>query len=291
MYFGSMVALVTPMQSTGDIDYKSLSRLVKFQLDNQSDGLVILGTTGESATVSSKEHQKIVSQVVAEVAGQVPVISGVGTNCTAITIEHAKSDTLLGVDALLIATPYYNKPTQQGLYQHYKNISEQVDNKLILYNVPGRTAVDLLPDTIVELAQIDNIIGIKETVSVARTQQLRQVVPDDFDIYCGDDENNMAMLQAGAQGLISVTANVAPLLLHQMVRAVQNNDIATADMIHQQLMLLHKNLFIESNPIPVKYAVSEMGLMNPGIRLPLTWLTVAHQPKIKAAMQAAQIGE
>lgn len=291
MFQGSIVALVTPMLIGGEIDYVSLAKLVDFHLENNTDGLVILGTTGESPTVTADEHRQMISSVLKQVAGRMPVISGVGTNSTELTIRNAQADTELGVDALLIATPYYNKPTQEGLYQHYKSIAEAVDNKLILYNVPGRSVVDMLPVTVARLAEIENIIGIKETVDVARTQQLRALLPADFAIYCGDDPSNLDMLQAGAQGLISVTANVAPQLLHEMCLAYQVGDLATAEQIHQQLMPLHNDLFIESNPIPVKFALAQMGLINCGIRLPLTWLSDAQHQVVLTALKAAQIGE
>lgn len=289
MFKGSMVALATPMNSDSSIDYPALEILVDFHLNNQTDGLVILGTTGESATVLENEHSDIIKRVIAQVAGQIPIISGVGTNCTETTIARAQIDTKLGVDALLIVTPYYNKPTQEGLYNHYKKVSQLVDNNVILYNAPGRTAVDLLPETVARLAELDNIIGIKETVSLERVKQLRQVLPSVFEIYCGDDANNLPMLEAGAQGLISVTGNVAPKLLHDMCHAYFEGDRAMAQKIHQQLMPLHKNLFIESNPMPVKFVLAEMGLINYGIRLPLTWLSDKHHSAVREAMQAAKI--
>lgn len=290
-FSGSMVALVTPMLEDGSVDTDALDILLNFHLENHTDGLVVLGTTGEAATITADEHQAILRFVLDKVSGQIPVISGVGSNSTQQTILNAQADCRLGVDALLIATPYYNKPTQSGLYQHYKNVEQVVDKPIILYNVPGRTAVDLYPDTVAQLAELDNIIGIKETLSVERVRQLRDVVPAEFEIYCGDDENNLPMLQAGANGLISVTANVAPKALSQMVAYLASGELDQASKIHQQLMPLHKNLFIESNPIPVKYVLNKMGLIKSGIRLPLTWLSMKYHADVDNAMQAAGIGE
>lgn len=291
MFSGSMVALITPMQQDGRVDYQALSDLVQFHLDNQTDGLVILGTTGESPTINAEEHAQIVSAVIKQVAGKIPVISGVGTNCTAKTISNAQADAQLGVDGLLIAAPYYNKPTQEGLYQHYKNIAQHVDKPIILYNHLGRTAVDILPETVARLAGIDNIIGIKETLSVERVHQLRQLLATEFEIYCGDDSNNLAMLENGAQGIISVTANLAPKFLHDMCKFQQAGKRTEAEQIHQQLAVLHQQLCIETNPIPVKWALAEMGLINPGIRLPLTWLSESSQIVVKQALADAKIGE
>lgn len=285
-----MVALATPMNEEGGIDYSSLEKLVTFHLDNETDGIVILGTTGESPTISADEHNKMVTQVVAQVAGQIPVISGVGTNNTATTLLNAQMDTKHGVDGLLVVTPYYNKPTQEGLYQHYKKIAQAIDNKIILYNVPGRTGVDLQPETVVELSTLKNIVGIKETVNIARVKALRLILPKAFEIYCGDDENNLPYLEAGAQGLISVTANIAPKLLHDMCKAHEQGNGVEAQAIHNQLMPVHKNLFIESNPIPVKFALAELGLINRGIRLPLTWLAEKHQTAVRDAMKNAKLG-
>lgn len=285
----SMVALVTPMHPNGDLDYKALEKLVEFQLENQTDGLIILGTTGESPTIDSEEHTEVVQRVIAQVARQVPVISGVGSNSTKKTIERAKLDTQLGVDGLLIVTPYYNKPTQEGLYQHFKAISQAVDNKIILYNAPGRTAVDLLPETVARLATLSNIVAIKDCVSPERVRALRAVLTEHFLIYCGEDECNFEFLEAGAQGFISVTANLAAKQLHEMSHAFMQGDKGKAEAIHRQLMPLHKNLFIQTNPIPVKFVLHELGLINHGIRLPLTWLDETYQAKVRTAIQEAKI--
>lgn len=291
MFKNTMVAIVTPMHDDGAIDYTSLEKLVSYHLENQIDGIVVLGTTGESPTVTAEERHKVVSQVVRQVSGRVPVISGVGTNATASTIATAQADEKLGIDGFLVVTPYYNKPPQEGLFQHYKKVAEAVDKPVILYNVPGRTGVDLQPVTVARLAEIDNIIGLKETVSVERIRQLRAVVPADFALYCGEDAVNLEMLQAGAQGLISVTANITPQLLHNMCQAHNVGDDALAQSIHQRLMPLHKNLFIEANPIPVKWLLAKMGLINYGIRLPLTKLAATHEAAVMAAWEAATTGD
>jgi 4-hydroxy-tetrahydrodipicolinate synthase len=291
MFKGSMVALVTPMLENGSLDMDSLKNLVGFHIENQTDGLVILGTTGEAPTITHDEHKAIVKFVVKQVAGKIPVISGVGSNSTQQTIMNAQADVKLGIDGLLISTPYYNKPTQDGLYQHYNSIAQAVDKPIILYNVPSRTAVDLLPETVAKLAELSNIIAIKETVSIDRVQQLRAVLTDEFKIYSGDDLSNLEMLLAGANGLISVTANVAPQLLHQMYQNVMQNEIQQAQAIHDKLTPLHCDLFIESNPIPIKYALMKLGLINKGIRLPLTWLSAPHQKLLDTALCAASIGE
>jgi 4-hydroxy-tetrahydrodipicolinate synthase len=284
MFKGSFVALVTPMLPNGDIDYPALDKLVDFHLENRTDGFVLLGTTGESPTVSESEHAQIIKHVVKRVNKKIPLIAGVGKNDTRATIHLAQEAVKLGVDGLLIVTPYYNRPTQEGLFLHYKAISEAVHVPQLVYNVPRRTGCDLLPETMARLAKLPNIVGIKETISVERVGELIQHCGQ-IPIYCGDDENNLPMLKAGACGLISVTANVAPRPLHDMCEAFYKGDVASAEKIHARLALLNKNLFLETNPIAVKWAMSQMGLLNNVLRLPLTPLNKKYYADVKAAME------
>ncbi len=290
LFQGSMVALVTPMhENDNSIDYDRYQLLIDFHLKSQTDGLIIAGTTGEAPTLTREEHSNLV-KLAREVIGHqtLPLIVGVGTHCTQTTLELAERTANLGVDGLLLVTPYYNKPAQTGLIEHYKTISQAIDIPQILYNVPGRTACDLLPETAAILSQYENIIGIKETVSVERVQQLRKVCPATFGIYCGDDANNYPMLRAGANGLISVTANIAAADLKQMCQYVAEQRYTEAEAIHQRLMPLHKNLFIESNPIPVKWAMQQLSMIPGGIRLPLTPLAPHYQCVVKQALEDSQ---
>jgi 4-hydroxy-tetrahydrodipicolinate synthase len=290
MFKGSMVALVTPMHQDGTIDYPALHGLVEWHIQSKTDALVIAGTTGESATLEYEEQFELISTVVKQVAKRLPVIAGTGTNATHSTIKLSKNAKKAGADACLIVTPYYNKPTQKGLYQHYKTIAENVDIPIILYNVPGRTACDLLPQTIEPLSAIRNIIGIKEaTGKVERAQEILERCGADFAIYSGDDATALSLMLHGAKGVISVTANITPLKMHEMCKAVFNNEVSLAEKINTELALLHEYLFLESNPIPTKWALNTMGKIPSGIRLPLLPLDKQYQHKVKEAMQNAGV--
>jgi 4-hydroxy-tetrahydrodipicolinate synthase len=274
MIQGSIVALVTPMYENGAIDKESLEKLVQYHINQGTDALVAVGTTGESATLSENEHCEVIKTVVDYVSGRIPVIAGTGSNSTIEAINLTHKAQQAGADACLIVTPYYNKPTQEGLYLHYKAIAEAVDIPQILYNVPGRTACDMLPETIGRLSKLTNIIGVKEaTGDLTRVKKIRDLAGEDFAIYTGDDATSVEFCLLGGNGSITVTGNVAPRLVHEMIMAAITGDKETALAIDEKLADLHKNLFIQSNPIPVKWAVAEMGLMRQGIRLPLTWLT------------------
>ncbi|NOV28991.1 MULTISPECIES: 4-hydroxy-tetrahydrodipicolinate synthase [unclassified Methylomonas] len=290
MIQGSIVALVTPMTEDGAVDETSLKRLVEFHIEQGTDALVAVGTTGESATLDEDEHCAVIKFIVDCVAGRIPVIAGTGANCTREAIHLTQKAKQAGADACLLVTPYYNKPTQEGLYLHYKAIAEAVDIPQILYNVPGRTACDLLPETVGRLAKIDNIVGVKEaTGKLERVKEIRDLTGDDFALYTGDDATSCEFCLLGGNGSITVTGNVAPKLVHEMLAAAMVGDRATAEAIDAKLTGLHSSLFIQSNPIPVKWAVAEMGLMGQGIRLPLTWLTEDCFATVRAAMHQAGV--
>jgi 4-hydroxy-tetrahydrodipicolinate synthase len=290
MFQGSMVALVTPMNEDDSVDEASLRRLVDYHIDNQTDAIVAVGTTGESATLTHDEHCEVIRIVVEQTAKRIPVIAGTGSNSTAEAIEYTLCAADAGADACLLVTPYYNKPTQEGLYQHYKKIAETVPIPQLLYNVPGRTACDMLPATVKRLAEIDNIVGIKEAVGdITRIRDLVAFASDKFAIYSGDDATALELILLGGKGGISVTANVAPKAMHEMYQLALNGNRAEAEAINQRLIGLHKNLFVEANPIPVKWAVHTMGLISASIRLPLTPLSEKHHDVVKKAMQEAQV--
>ncbi len=290
MLSGSMVALVTPMRADGSIDSHSLRDLIDFHIHSGTDAIVAVGTTGESATLDVEEHCDVIRQVVEHVAGRVPVIAGTGANSTSEAIELTEYAKQLNADAALLVTPYYNKPTQEGLYQHYKAIAQAVDIPQILYNVPSRTACDLLPETVARLSKIDNIIGIKEaTGDVSRVKQLQSLCADDFELYTGEDANTVDFILAGGRGVISVTANVAAAAMHTMCQAALNGDESKARAINETLTPLHRTLFVESNPIPVKWALNEMGLIPPGIRLPMTVLSEQHHAAVRQALRTAGV--
>jgi 4-hydroxy-tetrahydrodipicolinate synthase len=290
MIQGSIVALVTPMTEDGGLDDGSLKKLVEFHVEQGTDALVAVGTTGESATLDEDEHCHVIELVVQTVAGRIPVIAGTGANCTREAIRLTSRAKQAGADACLLVTPYYNKPTQEGLYLHYKAIAEAVDIPQILYNVPGRTGCDMLPETVARLAKIDNIVGVKEaTGKLERLPQIRDLTGDEFAIYTGDDATSCEFCLLGGNGSITVTGNVAPKLLHEMLVAAMRGDRVTAESIDAKLNALHENLFIQSNPIPVKWAVAEMGLMGKGIRLPLTWLSDDCIESVRSAMRQAGI--
>ncbi len=290
MYRGSIVALITPMFDDGRIDEDALSSLVDFHVEGGTSAIVAVGTTGESATLDEEEHCAVIRRVVELSAGRIPVIGGTGANSTTEAITLTLCAKQAGADSALLVTPYYNKPTQSGLYLHYKAIAEAVDIPQILYNVPGRTACDMLPETIARLSAIPNIVGVKEaTGDLSRLARLKLLVPDDFDLYSGDDSTACEFMLQGGHGDISVTANVAPRLMQQMCAAALSGKRDEAEAINARLDALHHDLFVESNPIPVKWAVAEMGLAPRGIRLPLTWLTQDAQPRVRAAMTRAGV--
>ncbi|WP_045226468.1 4-hydroxy-tetrahydrodipicolinate synthase [Methyloterricola oryzae] len=288
MIQGSMVALVTPMMETGALDTASLRKLVEFHLEQGTDAIVAVGTTGESATLDEGEHCEVIRLVVEQVRGRVPVIAGTGANATSEAINLTRKAKEAGADACLLVTPYYNKPTQEGLYLHYKAVAEAVAIPQILYNVPGRTACDLLPETAARLSEVPNIIGIKEaTGNLDRLAEILKLAKPGFLLYSGDDATACEFCLRGGKGVISVTANVAPKLMHEMCSAAIAGERSAAEAIDAKLQGLHKELFIESNPIPAKWAVQQMGLIARGIRLPLTWLTPGCEARVRAAMQQA----
>ncbi len=290
MFQGSMAAIITPMNEDGSIDVKALQDLVEWHIKNKTSAIIATGTTGESVTLEPEELFKVNEIVVKQAAGRIPVIAGTGTNSTSTVIKLSKEAKRAGVNALLIVTPYYNKPTQNGLYMHYKTIAENVDLPIILYNVPSRTACDMLPETVERLAQIKNIIGIKEaTGKVERTVDILKRTGNQFEVYSGDDATALDLMKAGAKGVISVTANVAPQKMSDMCQAALKGDFATADKLNDELMPLHKQLFLESNPIPTKWALHTMGKIKAGIRLPLLPLDSKYHQEVKNAMQAAGV--
>ncbi len=290
MITGSLVAIVTPMGEDGSLDFSGLRSLIDFHVAEGTDGIVVVGTTGESPTVDVDEHCELIRVAVEHSAGRIPVIAGTGANSTSEAIELAQFAEKAGAVAHLSVVPYYNRPTQEGLYRHFRAIAESVALPLVLYNVPGRTVADLANDTTLRLAEIPNIIGIKDaTGSIDRACDLVERAPKDFALYTGDDMTAMAFILLGGHGTISVTANVAPRAMHEMCAAALAGDAIKAREINARLAWLHRHLFCEANPIPVKWAVAEMGLMQAGIRLPLTPLSEAMQPRLREAMQRAGI--
>ena len=288
MIKGSLVALVTPMHDSGDIDWVALDRLVDMHLEQGTNAIVAVGTTGESATLDVDEHCQVISRVIARLDGRLPVIAGTGANSTREAIELTREAKALGADACLLVTPYYNKPTQEGLYRHHLAVAEAVDIPQILYNVPGRTGVDMQNATVERLADVPNIVGIKDaTGDLARGRDLIARVSGRLAVYSGDDGTAIELILLGAQGNISVTANIAPGLMARACAAALAGDAATAREINARMAQLHDRLFLESNPIPVKWALQQMGLMEGGIRLPLTPLGDAAQVPLREAMQAA----
>jgi len=290
MLTGSMVALVTPMGADGAVDYQELAGLIEFHIDAGTEALVIAGTTGESATLTHDEHLELLEQSCRLAGGRIPIIAGTGSNSTQQTLELSVEAARLPVAALLIVTPYYNKPTQHGLIRHYTVIADAVDKPVILYNVPGRTAVDLKPATVIELARHPRIVGIKDaTGELDRVATLRSGCGSDFSLLSGDDLSSREFMLAGGDGVISVTGNVAPAALRALCDAARSERREEAEAIDSTLVGLHRDLFIESNPIPVKWAVHAMGLIGPGIRLPLTELSAEHRGAVRAAMEQAGI--
>ncbi|NLU11587.1 MAG: 4-hydroxy-tetrahydrodipicolinate synthase [Gammaproteobacteria bacterium] len=290
MISGSMVAIVTPMDAHGALDWQALSRLVDFHLQEGTDALVVVGTSGESATLNVEEHVEVIRRVVEQVKGRIPVIAGTGANCTREAVELTSNAKNVGADACLLVTPYYNKPTQEGLYQHFKHIAEAVAIPQILYNVPGRTVCDMLADTVVRLSAVPNIVGIKEaTGDIARAKDIIARVPSDFYVYSGDDATAYELMLAGGKGNISVTANIAPRAMHELCQLAMAGDAAGAKALNDRLMPLHENLFLEANPIPVKWALQQMGLIEQGIRLPLTWFSEQYHDTLRQAMRQSGI--
>lgn len=290
MFHGSIVAMVTPMTADGSLDFEALARLVEFHLANGTDAILAVGTTGESATLDTEEHCTVIRRVVELVKGRVPVIAGTGANATSEAVHLTRCAMEAGADACLLVTPYYNKPTQEGLYRHYKLIADSVAVPQILYNVPGRTACDMKPETVERLADIPNIVGIKEASgSLERIDQLLACCGDRMDIFSGDDAIGAQAVLRGAKGIISVTANVAPQAMHAMCEAALTGDSVQAGRIDNRLAALHKAMFLESNPIPVKWAVAQLGLIAPGIRLPLTPLSEQFHGDVRQAMMQAGV--
>jgi 4-hydroxy-tetrahydrodipicolinate synthase len=288
MIKGSIVAIVTPMHEDGSLDYEAFRALIDFHIAEGTDGVVVVGTTGESPTVDVEEHESLIQIAVEHAAGRIPVIAGTGANSTREAIELADFSKKAGASASLSVVPYYNKPTQEGLYRHFKTIAETVDMPHILYNVPGRTGADMNNDTVLRLAAIPNIIGIKDaTGDIERGSDLLKRAPKDFAIYSGDDATTLAFMLLGAHGTISVTANVAPGLMHEMCMAALNGDLPRAREINFKLLGLHRHLFVEANPIPVKWAVARMGKIKNILRLPMTPLSASQHSLVESAMREA----
>jgi 4-hydroxy-tetrahydrodipicolinate synthase len=288
MITGSLVAIVTPMTADGSIDFDVFRQLIELHIAAGTDGLIVAGTTGESATLTKPEHVAVIEAAVKCVAGRIPVLAGTGSNSTAQTIELSQTVDALGVDGFLVVTPYYNKPPQSGLIRHFTAVADAVTRPVMLYNVPGRTGVDMVPETVAELAGHPQIFGIKEASGeVSRVAKLRQLCGDDFGLYSGDDPTAREFLLAGGQGVVSVTANIAPQAMAAMCKAALAGDTELASQLDEPLAGLHQDLFIESNPIPVKWALSRMGLVGDGIRLPLVCLSTQSQPSVEAALARA----
>lgn len=287
---GSLVAIVTPMHADGSLDLTCLRKLIDWHIAEGTDGIVIVGTTGESPTVSVEEHCELIRVTVEHANKRIPIIAGSGGNSTVEAIELTKFAKQIGADASLQVVPYYNRPTQEGMYQHFKKIAESVDIPVILYNVPGRTVADMSNDTILRLAQVPGIIGVKDaTGNIARGTDLIRLAPEDFAVYSGDDATAMSLMFCGGKGNISVTANVAPKAMSELCAAAMRGDIRQAVSINNRMLPLHNKLFIEPNPLPVKWAMTEMGLIPSGIRLPLVPLADSYHETVRAAMREAGV--
>jgi 4-hydroxy-tetrahydrodipicolinate synthase len=290
MIKGSIVAIVTPMHTDGSLDFEGLNKLIDWHIAEGTDSIVIAGTTGESATVSVEEHCALIKATVAHAKGRIPIIAGAGANSTAEAIKLTRYAKEAGADATLQVVPYYNRPTQEGMFQHFKAIAEAVDLPVILYNVPGRTVADMSNDTILRLAAIPNIVGVKDaTGNIGRGYDLLRLAPKSFAVYSGDDPTAMALMLAGGAGNISVTANVAPRAMADMCRAAIAGDVAKALELNNKVFPLHQKLFIEPNPVPVKWALAEMGKMPAGIRLPLVPLADGYHESVRDALREAGI--
>lgn len=285
---GSIPALITPMKENGDVDYNKLAELIEWQIEQGSHGLVAVGTTGESATLSVQEHSNVIHFFVKQVAGRVPVIAGTGANSTHEAIALTKTAKVAGADCALLVVPYYNKPSQEGIYQHYKAIAEAVDMPQMLYNVPGRTVVDMAQETVERLADIDNIVAIKDaTGSVERGAALIKAVGERMVVLSGDDPTALELVKFGGKGDISVTANVVPKQMSQAFELALKGEFEQAEAIHDTIKHLHTDLFVESSPAPTKYALYKMGKIEKGIRLPLVWLSEQNQPVVDMAIKKA----
>jgi 4-hydroxy-tetrahydrodipicolinate synthase len=290
MFTGSMVAVATPMHEDGSIDYDSYESLIEFHIENKTDAIVPVGTTGESATLNHDEHCKAVTFVVNKVAKRIPVIAGTGANSTLEAIALTKHAYEAGVDGCLSVTPYYNKPTQEGLYQHYKAIAESVPVPLIPYNVPGRTSVDMLPQTVERFLKINNIVAVKEAIGdLKRIRELVEICGEKINVLSGDDLTAMEALLLGGKGVITVTGNIAPKYMHLMCKAAIEGNRSLAEEYDKKLIGLHKNLFLESNPIPAKWALYKMGLIKKGMRLPLTQFSEKYHKKLLDSMKLAEV--
>jgi 4-hydroxy-tetrahydrodipicolinate synthase len=290
MIQGSIVAIVTPMHADGSLDLPGLRNLIDWHIAEGTDGIVIVGTTGESPTVSVEEHCELVKVAVEHTAKRIPVIAGTGGNSTAEAIELTRFAKQAGADASLQVVPYYNRPTQEGMYQHFRKIAEAVDLPVILYNVPGRTVADMSNDTIVRLAQVPGIVGVKDaTGNVGRGTDLLRLVPKSFAVYSGDDPTAMALMFCGAKGNISVTANVAPRAMHELCVAAMQGETAKAIAINNRMLPLHNKLFVEPNPVPLKWAMAEMGKIPSGIRLPLVSLAPEFHETVRKALREAAV--
>jgi 4-hydroxy-tetrahydrodipicolinate synthase len=288
MIQGSIVAIVTPMLPNGDVDYPAFDRLLEWHVKCGTDAIVVVGTTGESPTLTLEEHCSVIERCIKTIAGRIPVIAGTGSNSTAEAIFYTKAARDLGADACLLVTPYYNKPSQEGLYQHFKKIAEEVDIPQILYNVPGRTGVDLLPETVSRLADLKNIVGIKEaTGDLDRGQQVISLCADRIAVYSGDDATALDLILAGAKGNISVTANVAPAQMHEVCKLALAGEKEKASLLNARLAGMHHALFLESNPVPVKWALRELGYIENGIRLPLLPLNTVYHIPLREAIRHA----
>jgi 4-hydroxy-tetrahydrodipicolinate synthase len=290
MIKGSIVAIVTPMHADGSLDYPGLRKLIDWQIAEGTDGIVIVGTTGESATVDVEEHCALIKLAVEHANGRIPIIAGTGGNSTTETIALTRYAKQVGAAAALLVVPYYNRPTQEGMYRHFKAIAEAVDLPIILYNVPGRTVADMSNDTVLRLAAIPNIVGLKDaTGNIGRGAELLRLAPPSFAVYSGDDPTAMALMFLGGAGNISVTANVAPRAMHELCVAAMNGDVAKAIAINNKVIPLHAKLFVEPNPVPVKWAMAEMGLMPAGLRLPLAPLAAEFHDTVRAALREAGV--
>ncbi len=290
MLTGSIVAIVTPMRDDGKLDFPRFKTLMDWHIAEGTDGIVVVGTTGESPTVNFDEHKELIRVAVQHAAGRIPVIAGTGANSTAEAVELTQSAKKAGATACLSVVPYYNKPTQEGLYRHFRAAADAVDIPQIVYNVPGRTVADIANDTVLRLAQLPNIVGIKDaTANIERGSDLLRRAPKDFAVYSGDDATGIALMLLGGHGIISVTANVAPRLMHQMCAAALAADVKLARELNFRLLPLHQKLFVEANPIPVKWAVAQMGLIGPGLRLPLTPLSAQYHEIVIEALHEAGI--
>lgn len=287
MFSGSIVALVAPMQSNGELDLRALEKLISWHLAEKTDGIFVNSTTGETPTLTSTEQLTIIRTTVKLVAGQVPVFAGTGTNCTRTTIERTKQAMEAGVDACVVVTPYYNKPTQQGLYEHFSAVAKANPVPILLYNVPTRTSCDLLPETVARLSELPNIVGIKECMGVERAKKLIEYCADRINLFSGNDDDAFETMKLGYKGVISVTANVAPKLMHDFCAAMLAKNTDKGQEIYQLLSGLHQQLFSEANPIPVKWALQQMGLISSGIRLPLTPFSEQYHAAVLMALRQA----